>query len=271
MGKYAVRTDGLCKYYPGSDSPSLSEITFSVPTGTIVSVIGDNGSGKSTLVEILAGVKRKTSGSVEVLGRSPGRTGGSVGFLPQRIKLFGELTVNEILDYYHSAFGNDSENEDLKRFLNIDEFTDKRISTLSGGMERRVAIGCILASDPELIIMDEPAAGLDYDSAHGIWELILSLKSIGKTVIVATHERTEAWAHSDLILMLKKGHQRYFDGPREIRSGYTVIVRNDEKTEDIADEIHQAEDIEKLRMILDELHDKNVPDDCIRIERGRSE
>lgn len=261
--------ENLCKQYPRSGCQSLSGVSFSVPYGRILSVTGDNGSGKSTLAGILAGTIRKTSGHVSVLGRPPGKSE-SVGFLPQRMELFGELTVKESVDHYCSCFGRKTASRDLIRFTGIDGFADKRISSLSGGMRRRAAIACILAGDPELVIMDEPSAGLDRDSSASIWDLISALRSAGKTIVVATHEAPEAWRRSDIMLNLENGRIQHCGDPKLFDFGYTVSLRSYHGTDDIAGpetvETYEAADLKHLRMILDDLARAGVPDERIRIE-----
>lgn len=261
--------ENLCKQYPRSGCQSLSGISFSVLYGSILSVTGDNGSGKSTLAGILAGTIRKTSGHVSVLGRPPGKSE-SVGFLPQRMELFGELTVKESVDHYCSCFGRKTASRDLIGFTGIDGFADKRISSLSGGMRRRAAIACILAGDPELVIMDEPSAGLDRDSSASIWDLISALRSAGKTVVVATHEAPEAWRRSDILLNLENGRIQQCGDPKLFDFGYTVSLRSYRGTDDIAGpetvETYEATDLKHLRMVLDDLARAGVPDERIRIE-----
>ena len=130
---------------------------------------------------------------------------GMIGYLPQNFSLYDKLTVEENIRYFSAMYGKDTDIAGLMELYGVSGFSEKRYDQLSGGMKRRTEIACILSADPDLIIMDEPSAGLDNDSSWELWELIQQLKASGKTIIVASHEEKEAVENSDIVLYMKDG------------------------------------------------------------------
>ena len=207
MGNDAVVITDLGKRYPKSESFAFHDINLKIPERTVLSILGGNGSGKSSLMEIISGTRKPTTGSVTVFGKDPVGIRGRIGYLPQDFSLYKELTVEENVRYFAVMNGRDGDVNDLLEEYGVSEFAGKRYASLSGGMKRRTEIACILASDPELVILDEPTAGLDIDSARELWELVGRLKENGKTVIVSSHDMHDAVSHSDMMLYLKNGEQ----------------------------------------------------------------
>ena len=207
MGNDAVVITDLGKRYPKSESFAFHDINLKIPERTVLSILGGNGSGKSSLMEIISGTRKPTTGSVTVFGKDPVGIRGRIGYLPQDFSLYKELTVEENVRYFAVMNGRDGDVNDLLEEYGVSEFAGKRYASLSGGMKRRTEIACILASDPELVILDEPTAGLDIDSARELWELVGRLKENGKTVMVSSHDMHDAVSHSDMTLYLKNGEQ----------------------------------------------------------------
>lgn len=204
----AVVISNLGKKYPRSESFAFHDLNLTVPRNTVLSLLGGNGSGKSSFLEVLSGTRRPTTGSVTVFGKDPMNIRGMIGYLPQNFSLFNELTVRENISYFLVMNGREYADVDIaiERF-GVGEFADKKYSALSGGMKRRTEIACILASNPELVLLDEPTTGLDIDSCRELWELIDRLKESGKTIIVASHDMHDAIKHSDRTLYLRYGEE----------------------------------------------------------------
>ena len=207
MDDAVVVVSDLGKRYSRSDTFAFHDINIEIPKGTVLSLLGGNGSGKSSLLEVISGIRRPTIGSVRVFGKDPRGIRGSIGYLPQNFSLFNELTVRENIRYFSVMNGNDEDIDAVIEEYGVKEFSEKRFDSLSGGMKRRTEIACILASDPDLVLLDEPTAGLDIDSCKELWELIGRLKASGKTVIVASHDMHDAIEHSDMSLYLRYGEQ----------------------------------------------------------------
>ena len=216
MGEIAAYAEDLSKRYSKDGPFAFEGVTFQVPENTIVSLIGHNGSGKSSLLEVVSGTRRPTSGTVRVFGEDPMGIRGKIGYLPQRFDLFHELTVRENIRYFSTMYGSDIDIERTMARYGVLDYSDKRYTSLSGGMRRHSEIACILVGDPDFIIMDEPSAGLDPESCRGLWELIDELKESGKTLLIASHEVPEAKRNSDTVILMENGHQTYCGRPEGV-------------------------------------------------------
>ena len=188
-----IRIEGLKKSYDGS--AVLDVESLEIPAGALISLIGPNGVGKSTLLEILAGIRSADSGIVGINGK--------VLLLPQRMEAFERLTVRQNISYFAKLFGREDSDE-IMRLAGVDSYAGVLYHILSGGYRRRVCIACTLCGSPDILLMDEPMTGLDPEARAEIWELLRSLTSEGITVILSTHDRTEAMMYSDAIAVLSQ-------------------------------------------------------------------
>ena len=207
MDDTAVIISNLGKRYPRSETFAFHDLNMRIPKKTVLALLGGNGSGKTSLLEVISGIRRPTTGSVTVFGKDPRHIRGRIGYLPQDFSLFNELTVRENIMYFSVMNDRTIDMDAVLNEYGVSEFSDKRYSSLSGGMQRRTEIACILVSDPDLILLDEPTAGLDIDSCRELWDLVIRLKESGKTVIVASHDVHDAIEHSDITLYLRNGEQ----------------------------------------------------------------
>ena len=171
--------------------PLLDRITFTVDPGECLVLAGPNGSGKSTLLSLLAGVLKPQAGSVRADGR--------IGYVPQGTALFEDVTVRDNLRFF-AGLAKTSVPEALP--FGIGEFAGKKVSALSGGMAKRVSIACALLGDPEILLFDEPSAGLDLTVRDEMAALIAQLKAAGKTVVYVGHEPSEYASFYDRLLFL---------------------------------------------------------------------
>jgi ABC-type multidrug transport system ATPase subunit len=191
-----IRTEGLTKRY-GRRVTALASVSLHVPAG-MFGLLGANGAGKTTLMRILAGILRPTAGSVRVgdhdLATTDGRRGvqRSLGYLPQELGLYPDLTARRFLDYIAllkgitSAHQRGDQVDQLLALTALTDVADRRIGGFSGGMKRRVGIAQALLGDPDLLIVDEPTAGLDPEERIRFRNLLARLAG-DRTVLLSTH------------------------------------------------------------------------------------
>jgi len=191
---------------------ALADINLDIKKGEFFGLLGPNGAGKSTLIGILGGLVKKDSGSVTVLGKdiikNYRETKKSLGIVPQEITFDPYFTVRETLEIHSGYFGikdNDEKIDELLEALSLTDKSEIGPRQLSGGMKRRLLIAKALVHDPEIIVLDEPTAGVDVELRNSLWEYVISLNEEGKTIILTTHYLEEAEALCDRIAIMNKG------------------------------------------------------------------
>lgn len=160
----------------------LTGVDVSLGTGEIVGIVGENGSGKSTLMKILVGVLTADAGTVDRNGR--------IGWCPQESRLYDRLTVDETFELFGEAYGVDDVEEtkrDLAETLGFEQFLDYRIENLSGGNRQKMNLSVSLMHDPDLLLLDEPYTGFDWETYLDFWELTESLTESGTGVAIISH------------------------------------------------------------------------------------
>lgn len=201
---------------------ALDDVTIDLPTG-MIGLLGSNGAGKTTLMRILSGIVRPTRGRVLVDGRDLAEAGNRralkkvLGYLPQDITPYPNLTPLEFLDYVGVLNGIESTRDrraqarELITRVGLADVRDRRIGGFSGGMRRRVGIAQALVGDPELLVVDEPTAGLDPEERMRFRTLLASLGA-DRTVILSTHILDDVAQTCPYVFVLRDGRKRY-DGP----------------------------------------------------------
>lgn len=196
---HAVEVKQLKKRF--GDLTAVNGITFHIEKGEIFGLLGPNGSGKSTTIRMICGVITPTDGGGQVLGydiiKESEAIKHKIGYMSQKFSLYSDLTVNENLDFYGNIFGMSKEaiRERKKVLIGMADLEGKEnalAGTLSGGWKQRLALGCALIHSPEILVLDEPTAGVDPVSRREFWKTITSLASLGTTVLVTTHYMDEA-------------------------------------------------------------------------------
>ena len=223
--QYAVTVEDLVKTYNGHRA--LSGVNLRVRNGTIYGLLGPNGAGKSTLISIIVGISKPDKGRVVVLGGSPldPRIRGRIGYQPQEHGLHPNLTGWENLYFYAGIYGvgrNEARSriEELASILDVLDHLGRPVRTYSGGLRQRLSIIAALLHDPELIVLDEPTAGLDPSVRQKVWELIKDLRGRGKTVLFATHYMEEAEKLGDEVAIIDNGRIIASGSPEELKSRY---------------------------------------------------
>ncbi len=217
-----VEVKALCFEYPRTRA--LHDISFKIPRATVTALVGPNGAGKSTLLRCLTALETPFSGKVYVGGidteRSPRDVHRQVGYLSDLFGLYEQLTARQCLLHasaMHGIVGAKAAKklEELSVKLNLEPLLEKKAGTLSRGQKQRLAISQAIIHDPPLLLLDEPAAGLDPEARHALSSLIASLREQGLTIIVSSHILAELQDYSTHMLTLEQGKVLGFQSLRE--------------------------------------------------------
>lgn len=186
----------------------LQNLSLDLEAGSCTVIVGANGCGKSTLFSVLAGIKRVRNGRLLWKGREMERKqfGALIGYVPQDNPLYPELTVRDNLLLWYggkAALRKELESGVLEK-LGLEELLKKRVDMLSGGMKRRVCIGCAMAGKPQLLILDEPGAALDLEGKEVLHAWLKEYRAGGGTVLLSSHERSD-WESGDTMYVLQDG------------------------------------------------------------------
>ena len=207
-----IEVRGLSYEYPGLRA--LADVSFDIARGTITALVGPNGAGKTTLLRCLAGMERPLSGSIRVndidVIEEPRRSHRHVGYLSDFFGLYDKLTVRQCLRYVGAANGLTADAlattvADTAAELGIHERLDQRTGELSRGLRQRVAIAQAIIHGPTVVLLDEPASGLDPEARYALGELFLTLRRRGMTLLVSSHILAELEAYSTHMLILRGG------------------------------------------------------------------
>ncbi|MBU0530437.1 MAG: ABC transporter ATP-binding protein [Candidatus Aenigmatarchaeota archaeon] len=203
---------------------ALNDITLGIQKGDRFGLIGANGSGKTTLLKIVIGLLNPNKGKILLNGKEIKPTKKEIrkilGYCPQQNSFFEQLTVKENLKFFANLYDVKGDLNklatSLAKSLNLHEKIDVFASNLSGGMKRRLNIGCSLTHNPQILLLDEPTIELDPFSRMTIWNLIKKINQQGTTVIVSTNVMEEANFLCNNVIFLVRGNIRYFGRPQEI-------------------------------------------------------
>tara|TARA_B100000745_G_C20138933_1_gene390416 strand:+ start:280 stop:1206 length:927 start_codon:yes stop_codon:yes gene_type:complete len=207
MMETAIEVRDLKKSY--GDLEALRGINFTMNRGEIFALLGPNGAGKTTIMEILEGYIQRTSGHVSVLGydpdSSPEDLRSRVGIVLQETGVDLYLKVGEIIKQFSGFYQNPKPINEILDVTGLREQSDIRIRRLSGGQRRRLDVALGIVGDPELLFLDEPTTGLDPYARRNTWNMIASLRELGKTILLTTHYMDEAEVLADKIALLNAG------------------------------------------------------------------
>lgn len=193
-----INVQHIKKSYKKGHTEVLKDICFTASSGECIGILGLNGCGKTTLLSCLAGLIPADAGDFLIDGQNlflqDHLIQELIGYIPQGNPLIGDLSAKDNLRLWYTGSRLDMEKElkdGILKMLGIDRFADKKVSELSGGMKKRLSIGCAVANNPKLLLMDEPSASLDIDCKKEIADYIALFKENGGAVIIATHEEHE--------------------------------------------------------------------------------
>jgi ABC-2 type transport system ATP-binding protein len=200
-----IRATGLTKSY--GSVQAVRGIDLVIAPGETVALLGPNGAGKTTTIDMMLGLRRPDAGAVSVFGVPPAvavRSGWTGGML-QTGSLPDHLRVRELLSLVASYYPHPLPVDDVLRLTGLGDLAERWTTKLSGGQVQRVRFGAALVANTDLLMLDEPTAGIDVEGRHEFWEVMRGLASGGKTVVFATHYLEEADAFADRIVLVARG------------------------------------------------------------------
>jgi ABC-2 type transport system ATP-binding protein len=208
----AIQIEGLTKIY--GTLVALDNLTLSLEPGDVFGYIGPNGAGKSTTMKILAGLLEPTGGSASVLGKPVASNGDfvrrNVGYMPDTFGVYEDLKVSEYLEFFAAAYGIPRNQRrkivgDVLELTDLNYKKDALVDSLSRGMQQRLGLARVLVHDPPILLLDEPASGLDPRARIEIRELLKELQRLGKTILISSHILSELGEFCNKLGIIERG------------------------------------------------------------------
>lgn len=235
----AVSIQGIHKHF--GNLHALNDVSLDIPRGSFFGLLGPNGAGKSTLINIMAGLTRADQGTITVMGHDVVQayrlSRHALGVVPQELVYDPFFTVREMLRLQSGYFGHGRENDawldELLETLTLSDKADTNLQSLSGGMKRRVLIAQALVHKPDVVVLDEPTAGVDVELRQALWRFTKRLHADGRTILLTTHYLEEAEALCDEIAILNRGQVVALDNKQALLGRYPyrtlrVVVDRDD-------------------------------------------
>ncbi|HYN48817.1 MAG TPA: ABC transporter ATP-binding protein [Candidatus Nanopelagicales bacterium] len=226
-GEFAISVRGLVKRY--GELTVLDGLDLDVRRGQLVALLGPNGAGKTTTVEILEGYRRPDGGEVRVLGLDPRRDGSAlrprVGVMLQQGGFMPAALPRELVRLHARLFADPADPDGLLELLGLTHAAARRCKLLSGGERQRLALALALVGRPELLMLDEPTAGMDPAAKAGVRELIGDLRAAGRTILLTTHELADVERLADHVVVIDRGRLLAAGTPAELVAGSSPALR----------------------------------------------
>ncbi len=245
----AVRTRGLTRRF--GRVVAVDGLDLDVARGEIFGLVGPDGAGKTTTLRMIAGVLAPTTGTAEVLGLDVAREGNrvrrGVGYVAQRFALYGDLTVAENMRFFADVYGL-ARGEwtawaaDILAFSGLTEFQGRLADNLSGGMKQKLALSCALIHRPQVLVLDEPTAGVDPVSRRDLWRILYRLQADGFTILLSTAYMDEA-ERCHRVGLLAGGRLVSAGTPDELRTGLPLTILEISLADPSAADLRQARDL----------------------------
>ena len=213
---FAIEINDLCKTYKKSkksgEKNAIKSINLKVQKGSFFGLLGPNGAGKSTIINILGGLANKTSGIVKIAGididKNPQETKFKIGIVPQELVLDPFFSVYETLEIYAGYYGirkSQRRTDEIIEALGLKDKAKSAPRSLSGGMKRRLLVAKALVHNPEILVLDEPTAGVDIELRNQLWDYVKKLNRSGTTILLTTHYLEEAQQLCNEIAIINHG------------------------------------------------------------------
>ncbi len=228
--KNAIEIDNLQKVYKGGKEV-LHGLTLAVPKGQFFGLLGPNGAGKTTTISCVTGITSPTGGSILIMGNDVVKeyraARSHVGLSPQEFNIDIFQTVDEILDYQAGFFGITGERMRKRREEMLEKFDllahrEKKFQFLSGGLKRRAMLAKAMMHDPDVLILDEPTAGVDVETRHALWKFLRELHASGKTIVLTSHYLEEVEALCERVAIIKDGAILIDDTVKNLTQGKSL-------------------------------------------------
>ncbi len=220
------------------DFKAVKKVDLVIETGEFIGILGPNGAGKTTIIKIITGLLKPSTGNVFINGclmnRNNKKIKGIMGIVPQYSNLDKELTVYENMLFAAKLFRVENQRDkinELLEFVELSDFKNRMVMSLSGGMARRLTIAKALINDPDIIILDEPTVGIDLNGRRKIWDILKYLKAKNKTVLLTTHYIEEAEYLCSRVCLIDRGVIIQDNTPDKLKEQlgvYTVEYFDDE-------------------------------------------
>ncbi|MEO6287421.1 MAG: ABC transporter ATP-binding protein [Dyadobacter sp.] len=213
-GAVCIQIQNIYKRYKSSREDSLTDVSLDIQTGDVFGLLGPNGAGKTTLISILCGIIPASSGQIHYFidGDQVTETErkNRVGFVPQEYAFYQELTARQNLDYFGAMYNLSKSNlqqrrEHLLEVLGLTKAADKKVSTYSGGMKRRINLAIGIIHEPAILFLDEPTVGVDVQSRNAIIRYLQQINQSGTTIIYTSHHMGEAEEFCKHIALIDNG------------------------------------------------------------------
>ena len=252
-----IRVVNLKRYF--DKTRAVDDLSFSFGAGEIWGFVGPNGAGKTTTMRVMATLDEPTSGDVLLDGASvvqdPEKARGMIGFVPDSLPTYSDMSVHEYLDFFGRACGLCGNErrlviESIEEFTKLSLIREKVVKVLSKGMKQRVSLARALVHDPPVLLLDEPAAGLDPRARIELRELVKALASRGKAILISSHILSELAEMIDGVIIIEQGRMLRAGAMRDIRNGMggcLVLIRTvDNQHEAIYKDLLEMPHVEKV-------------------------
>ncbi len=254
-----VEVNGLTKDFDGGEKRAVDDVSFTVQEGEIVALLGPNGAGKSTTIDMILGFVTPTAGSVSLFGASPRQAvlDGKVAAVLQSGGLLRDLTVSETITLVASTYADPTPSAEVISRANLDGVIDSPVGKCSGGEQQRLRFALALLARPDLMLLDEPTAGMDVEGRHDFWNSMADEAAGGTTVLFATHYLAEVEQFSPRTIVLNHG--------RVVADGRTEDIRSRTADRTVSARF-QPEAIPEIAATLRQLetvHEVTIQDDTL--------